>query len=106
MWSELFCRARDNLLSLHFASANVLGHYSRRERVVTGISYSYGDNVKLKPTTLHLVQVSLRRNLTKKPPIVGALPPLWSSTPRGDKNSRAVFDFWRFVSRLNCVKRI
>ena len=30
MWSELFCRASDNLLSLHFASANVLGHYSRR----------------------------------------------------------------------------
>ena len=30
MWSELFRRASDNLLSLHIASANVLGHYSRR----------------------------------------------------------------------------
>ena len=39
MWSELFCRASDNLLSLHFASANVLGHYSRRERAAIGISY-------------------------------------------------------------------
>ena len=77
---SVYCRAGDNLLSPHFASAKCWG--------ITPAA-----NVRLQEsrtgyhrTTPHLVQVSLRRNLTKKPPIVGAPPPLWSSTPRGDKN--------------------
>ena len=68
--------------------------------------YLQGSRAGCHLSTHRLFQFSLQRKLTKKSPSGGLRPPKGALPPHGDKNSRAVFDFWRFVSPLYCVKRI